>query len=269
MQKEYQLPAGAMLYAVYLLHKRGIYGLPPAMPRLADKEFPAFAQASEEQLLAAGLASLDFSGTFTLSEDFATLLAACADCTSVVGASLRSDNHRWVYTLYPAAGAVLCRDENNVCTLSAAADPAAVLMEALSLPEGETDIAEAFMVDSDHLEKEDREAVLMSGCGETAADMVLSGFAGSGHYSHVTCTRSRERVAELVLLYGEGGILRVDAEYTLTQELLRFSPLNIAQTEILLRELVTAANLPEEPEEEPEDDTESNGPEEIVEGEDV
>lgn len=43
-QQEYRMPAGTLLYAVYRLHRRGIYGLPNQMPSLSDKSFPLFAQ---------------------------------------------------------------------------------------------------------------------------------------------------------------------------------------------------------------------------------
>lgn len=261
MQNQYQLPAGAMLYAVYLLHKRGIYGLPPAMPSLKDKDFPAFAQAAEQQLLAAGLAGMDFSGSVTLDADFAALLAACADCTGVTGAAVRCGGRQLVYTLYPA-GALLCREEDNTCTLTAAPDPAAALLEALALPDADS-AAEALLLDTDLLEKADREAMLAAGCTEAAADLILDGLAGSGNYAHITCTRDRERIAEAVLLYGAGGIYRADAEYTLTQELLRFTPFNKPQAEAVVQALVLAAALLPEAEDDPEDDTVPNGPENL------
>lgn len=47
-QQEYRMPAGTLLYAVYRLHRRGIYGLPNQMPSLSDKSFPLFAQELEQ-----------------------------------------------------------------------------------------------------------------------------------------------------------------------------------------------------------------------------
>lgn len=54
MEQAYRLSAGALLYAVLKLHKPGIYGLPNVMPKLSDKDFPAFAQDAELELMDAG-----------------------------------------------------------------------------------------------------------------------------------------------------------------------------------------------------------------------
>ena len=91
MEQAYRLSAGALLYAVLKLHKPGIYGLPTVMPKLSDKDFPAFAQDAELELMDAGCGILSFDGEFALDESFAALLGSCADCRGVVGASLRRD----------------------------------------------------------------------------------------------------------------------------------------------------------------------------------
>lgn len=135
MEQRYRLSAGALLYAVCKLHKSGIYGVPQVMPRLSDRGFPAFAQEAELELLAAGCGMLSFDGEFTVEPDFAALLGSCADCRSVVGASLRRNGVWKKLTLYPAARAILEREEDNTCVLRTAAQPMNALLEVLELPE--------------------------------------------------------------------------------------------------------------------------------------
>lgn len=224
MEQTYRLSAGALLYAVLKLHKPGIYGLPNVMPKLSDKDFPAFAQDAELELMEAGCGILNFDGEFALDENFAALLGGCADCRSVVGASLRRDSVWHKLTLYPAAGAVLERAEDFTCTLRPAAQPVEALLEALALPEDPAQPPCEVLVDTNLLEKRDLEGVMAAGCGEEQANMILAALNGTGGYAHISRVDGRERTDELLLLYGAGGILSAEPEYSDTQEFLRFTP---------------------------------------------
>lgn len=235
MEQRYRLSAGALLYAVCKLHKSGIYGVPQVMPRLSDRGFPAFAQEAELELLAAGCGMLSFDGEFTVEPDFAALLGSCADCRSVVGASLRRNGVWKKLTLYPAAGAILEREEDNTCVLRTAAQPMNALLEVLELPEDPEEPPLEVLVDTDLLEKRSLEGVMAAGCGEAQARMILSALDGTGGYLHLSRVENRERTGELLLVCGSEGILSADAAYSETQELLRFSPLARAEATALLR----------------------------------
>ena len=245
MEQAYRLSAGALLYAVLKLHKPGIYGLPNVMPKLSDKDFPAFAQDAELELMDAGCGILSFDGEFALDESFAALLGGCADCRGVVGASLRRDGVWHKLTLYPAAGAVLEREEDFTCTLRPAAQPAEVLETALALPEDPAQPPCEVLVDTDLLEKRDLEGVMAAGCGEGQANMILAALNGDGGYAHISRVEGREQTAELLLFYGAEGILSAGAEYSETRELLRLTPLTRAE---LLEQIQTLADMSAEQE---------------------
>lgn len=223
MEQEYRMPAGTLLYAVYSLHRRGIYGLPNQMPPPSDKSFPLFAQQAEAALMEMGLGTLDFDGNFTLEEPFAGLLGRCADCRNLVGASLRSGGVWRKLTLY-AAGAVLERDENDFCTLRPEEEPLEFLAEALALPEGPAEPLTPLLADTDLLEKRDRAGLLAAGCGPQEGDMVLAALDGTGGYAHLRYMEEGSHTAELLLLYGGAGILSAEAEYSEKQEFLRLTP---------------------------------------------
>lgn len=222
-QQEYRMPAGTLLYAVYRLHRRGIYGLPNQMPSLSDKSFPLFAQEAEATLMEMGLGTLDFDGNFTLEEPFAGLLGRCADCRSLVGASLRSGGIWRKLTLY-AAGAVLERDEDDFCTLRPAENPLEFLAGTLALPEDPAEPLVPMLADTGLLEKRDRAELLAAGCGPLEGDMVLAALDGTGGYAHLRYIEEGSHTGELLLLYGAAGILSADAEYSEKQEFLRLMP---------------------------------------------
>lgn len=241
MKEVYQLPADAMLYAVLRLHKPGIYGLPNVMPKLSDKEFPAFAQDAELELMGAGCGVLNFDGEFALEPGFAALLSGCADCQSVVGASLQRGGGWQKLTLYPAAGAVLERAEDFTCTLRPAAHPMEALLAALALPEDPPTPLPELLVDTDLLEKRDLQGVMAAGCCEAQAEMILAALNGTGGYAHISRVEGRARTGELLLFYGQAGILAADAEYSETQEFLRLRPLAKQQALAQLHRLECAA----------------------------
>ena len=108
MEQGYCLSAESLLYAVLKLHKRGIYGVPNVMPKSSDKQFPEFAQQAEMELLNKGYGLMDFDGVFSLEDCFAELVSRCADCTGVIGTSLRRNGKWEKYTLYLDAGVLLC-----------------------------------------------------------------------------------------------------------------------------------------------------------------
>lgn len=222
-QQEYRMPAGTLLYAVYRLHRRGIYGVPNKTPPLSDKSFPLFAQEAETALMEMGLGTLDFDGNFTLEETFAGLLGRCADCRSVVGASLRSGGVWRKLTLY-ASGAVLERDEDDVCTLRPVEKPLEFLAGALALPEDPAAPLTPLLADTDLLQKQDRAGLLAAGCGPREADMILAALDGRGGYAHLRYVEEGSHTGELLLLYGGAGILSAEAEYSETQEFLRLTP---------------------------------------------
>lgn len=222
-QQEYRMPAGTLLYAVYSLHRRGIYGLPNQMPLLSDKSFPLFAQEAEAALMEMGLGTLDFDGNFTLEDPFARLLGRCADCRSLVGASLRNGGIWRKLTLY-AAGAVLERDEDDFCTLRLEEEPLEFLAEALTLPEDPAEPLTPLLADTDLLEKRDRAGLLAAGCGPREGDMVLEALDGRGGYAHLRYIEEGSHTGELLLLYGGAGILSAEAEYSEKQEFLRLTP---------------------------------------------
>lgn len=222
-QQEYRMSAGTLLYAVYRLHRRGIYGLPNKMPALSDKSFPLFAQEAETALMEMELGALDFDGNFTLDETFGGLLDRCADCRSLVGASLRSGGVWRKLTLY-AAGAVLERNEDDLCTLHSEEAPLEFLAEALALPEDPAESPIPLLADTDLLEKRDRAGLLAAGCGPREADMILAALDGRGGYAHLRYIEEGNHTGELLLLYGEAGILSAEAEYSETQEYLRLTP---------------------------------------------
>lgn len=247
MEQVYRLSAGALLYAVLKLHKPGIYGLPNVMPKLSDKDFPAFAQDAELELMDAGCGILNFDGEFTLDESFAALLGGCADCRCVVGASLRRDGVWHKMTLYPATGAVLEREEDFTCTLRlAAARPAEVLEAALELPVDPAQPPCEVLVDTDLLEKRDTEGVMAAGCGEGQANMILTALDGTGGYAHISRVEGRHQTAELLLFYGAEGILSAGAEYSETRELLRLKPLTRTEALELLQVLAAESAEQEE-----------------------
>ena len=235
MEQAYHLSAGALLYAVLKLHKPGIYGLPNVMPKLSDKDFPAFAQDAELELMDAGCGILSFDGEFAIEPDFAALLEGCADCRGVVGASLRRNGVWQKLTLYPAAGAVLERAEDYTCILRTAAQPMDVLLETLALPENPEKPPFEVLVDTDLLEKRDLEGVMAAGCGEAQASMILSALNGTGGYAHLSHVEGRVRTDELLLVYGTEGILSAEAEYSETQEFLRLMPLSREDVSGILR----------------------------------
>lgn len=222
-QQEYRMPAGTLLYAVYRLHRRGIYGLPNQMPPLSDKSFPLFAQEAEAALMEMGLGTLDFDGNFTLEETFAGLLGRCADCRSLVGASLRSGGIWRKLTLY-AAGAVLERDENDLCTLRPAENPLEFLAGVLMLPEDPAELLTPLLADTDLLEKRDRTGLLATGCSPQEVEMILAALDGTGGYAHLRYIEEGSHTAELLLFYGGAGILSAEAEYSEKQEFLRLTP---------------------------------------------
>jgi len=236
MEQAYSLSAGALLYAVLRLHKQGIYGLPNVMPGMSDQNFPAFAQDAELELMDAGCGILNFDGEFTLEPDFAALLGACADCKSVIGASLRRDGNWQKLTLYPAAGAVLERAEDFNCTLRPSERLGEALLEALELPTGPVKSLMEALIDTDLLEKRDLEGMLASGCEKGQADMLLSALNGTGGYAHISLVEGRTRTSELLLFYGAEGILSANVEYSESQEFLRFTPVLREDVEDKLRE---------------------------------
>lgn len=235
MEQAYRLSAAALLYAVLKLHKSGIYGLPNVMPKLSDKDFPAFAQDAELELMDAGCGILNFDGEFILDERFAALLGGCADCRSVVGASLRRNGVWHKLTLYLAAGAVLEREEDFACTLRTVARPAEVLEAALALPEDPDQPPCEVLVDTDLLEMRDLKGLAEASFGEGMSNMIMAALDGNGGYTHISRMENRERTAELLLFYGAEGIFSADVKYSETRELLRLTPLTRTEALALMR----------------------------------
>lgn len=222
---EYRLSAGAVLYAVFLLHKRSIYGVPAVMPPVHDRKFPAFAQEAEQELMDSGCGILDFDGIFTLDPDFSALLGRCADCREVFGANLYQSETERKLTIYRGADALLERDGKFDCVLRPAQSPKEELLRALSLPAASDGRLAEVRVDTGVLERRSLEGIMASGCGEAQARMILNALEGKGGYAHLVHTTEQGRVGELVLLYGPEGILQAGVEYTETQELMRLTPI--------------------------------------------
>ena len=231
MNKRYELSTKSLLYAVICLRKRGIYGAAVSIPRRGDRAYGAFVANAEQELSEKGLGTLDFDGNFCLEEAFGRLVGACADCRDVLGLSLMREHARRVCTLYLGAGGLAVYRPDGICELYAVEDPCKTVAELLALPAGEGSLTEV-VVDTDHLENKSLSALVESGCGETAAKLILDGFAGAGGYAHLVHTKNRVREGELLLLYGAEGIYSARAEYTETQELLRMTPVS---AEIVLR----------------------------------
>lgn len=222
---EYRLSAGAVLYAVFLLHKRSIYGVPAVMPPVHDRKFPAFAQEAEQELMENGCGILDFDGIFTLDPDFSAMLGRCADCREVFGANLYQNGAERKLTVYCGADALLERDGKFACVLRPAQAPGLELQKALSLPDAAGGRLAEVSVDTGVLEKRDLKGVMESGCEESQARMILNALEGKGGYAHLVHTTEQERIGELVLLYGPEGILHAGVEYTETQERMRLTPI--------------------------------------------
>lgn len=241
---EYRLSAGAILYSVFLLHKRSIYGVPAVMPSIQDRKFPLFAQEAEQELMDSGCGVLDFDGVFSLDPDFSTLLKRCADCREVLGASLRRGGRWHKLTIYQEAGALLEHDGNLSCALRPIDSPEEALLEALALPDAAPGQLQEVCVDTGLLEKKNLAGIQSAGCSETQAKLILDALTGDQGYAHVVHTKERERLNEMLLLYGPEGILTVGVEYTETQELMRLTPLTEREAAGRLR--VLAKTKPEQ-----------------------
>lgn len=241
MEQKYHLSAGALLYAVRLLRKRGFYGVPNAMPKLSDSAFPAFAQDAEMELIESGCGILNFDGEFSLETGFADLLGRCADCTEVIGAMLCNSGEWHRLTAYPSAHALLERPKELQCVLSAAAQPVQALLDQIRLremvkPELSKPLCEV-LVSTEHLEKRNLTGLLNAGCSRAMAEMVLTALDGRGCHAHVSRATRQERIEELVLLYGAEGILNATVEYTDQQEMMRLTPVTVGEAEALLAAL--------------------------------
>ena len=239
MRQEYRLSARAILYALYKLRCHGMYGLPAVMPDPRSAEFPLFAQKCEEEILAAGLSSMDFDGEVTLDQEFSTLLRSCARCHGVAAARLKHKGVLRKVTLYPNAGAMLLRDEEEQCVLKAAEDVAGELLALLALP-GDVPGCDSLRVNTDHLEQRDRDGLMADGCSEELADALLADLAGAGGYAHIVRTVFRNRTDDLMLLHGGDHRLVAAAEYADGQEWLRLSPISHEAVEEQVRQLAQA-----------------------------
>lgn len=235
--QNYQLSAGAILYALRQLHKQSIYGVPNVTPSPQDREFPVYAQEAEQELMEAGYGILDFDGKFTIESDFSTLLERCADCQEVIGVSLYQKEVWHKRTIYLRAGAILERGEDFNCILRTAKDSSAELLGALALPESSSEQLQEICLDTDLLEVKNLNKIMESGCNEVQARLILDSMNGKGGYAHVVHTRDQNRIREHLLLYNKEGILKAGVEYTETQELLRLTPLTTKEAIVLLQSL--------------------------------
>ena len=239
MRQEYRLSARAILYALYQLRCHGMYGLPAVMPDPRSAEFPLFAQKCEEEILAAGLSSMNFDGEVTLDGEFSTLLRSCARCHGVAAAQLKHKGVLRRVTLYPDAGAVLLRSEEEQCVLKATQDVAGELLALLDLS-GDVPECGELRVNTDHLEQRNREGLIADGCSEELADAILADLAGAGGYAHIVRTVFRNRTDDLMLLHGGDHRLVAAAEYADGQEWLRLSPISPEAVEEQVRQLAQA-----------------------------
>lgn len=106
------------------------------------------------------------------------------------------------------------------------ADPFGVLVEELRFSEIDESVLREIAVDTDSLEKRSREALREVGSSESQTDLIFRALNGTGGYARISRVEERRRVKELLLFYGEQGILTAEPEYTQDREILRFTPIS-------------------------------------------
>ena len=223
MENTVRLSPGALLYAVLRLRKSGIHGLLDVFSALPDAEFPTCLQNAEHELLQMGCGRMNFDGDFSLSQEFADLVSACADETSVLQVDRRLQHRQQRLTCYLHAGAALVQDGGNCLLCNGVVLPGAVL-EFLALPADCQNLRPA-VVDAALLAEKNRAGLVAAGCTEPLADLLIAAAAGDGGYAQLVRIVNKRQTALAALAWGPAGTVGVEVDYTTGVERLRVCPL--------------------------------------------
>lgn len=229
---ELEISAGAMLYAAALRGHRKLYGV---------KNIPAAAwnpQRIELELMDAGLAEMDFDGGFALTEDFAAVVDACADCGRVAAAACRRERRERRMTCYLGSEKWLLEQTGEQkYRLRSGEDTAEAIVDFLGLADGDGTL-EPIRVDTGLVQHRDREGLLAAGCSEAMAALLLNGAKGTGGYAQIFRMEDGVQMEPVTLVYGSAGTVSVEVEYSWEQELFRLTPVTRREAARQIRALL-------------------------------
>lgn len=226
MGNEYHLSAGALLYAAIRLEKQQFLGVKNVLETLTEETLPRFVQQAEDELLTQNCASLHFDGSFVLDEAFAALIDRCCSCDAVLAVSRRLAQKQDTLVVYPAAGcAALTQTGEEYLLAEGSGDAAQPVLAFLQLP-AQPNTLPAILLDSILIEEQDTQGLLDAGCTNAMAELIVQSARGVGGYASLSRAGLQGPLDESVLVYGDAGLFTVDVEYTETQELFRFSPVD-------------------------------------------
>lgn len=225
---QYQISAGAMLYAVILRGHNGIYGVKNVLAALRKEELQGFFREMEMELIASGMGAMDFDGAFSLEPEFGALVDACARCGKVLVVASRRDHREQMLTCY------LCEEDIYVLEqvrdseyiLHTNIDPAKQIIAFLNLQEGEGKLEQA-SVDSALIQHRDLKGLREAGCGEELALLAVNAAKGIDGYAQIGRISDNSQTDLVTLLYNSAGTVRVDMEYPWGQELLCLRPVTV------------------------------------------
>lgn len=227
MQKGYQLSAGAIIYAVLRLEKQRFIGVENVLEDVTETNFSTFMQNAETELMEAGCAAMNFDGGLDLDADFSMLIARCADSEVVLSVSKRLAKKQDRLVIYIAEDYPSLRQSGEKYILASGKETVQQVLEFLQLPAQESSLPE-ILLDSALIEEQDAQGLKDAGCSDAMISLILNAIQGDGGYAVLGRANAEGSLDEFVLIYGPEGVFAVDVEYTQSQELFRFSPVDAA-----------------------------------------
>ncbi len=227
MERLYELSAEAILYSVLTLERAGIYGVRDVLSGKTKEEFSAMMQQAEMELMMAGLGTMDFDGGFTLDDNFAEAVAACADRGDAWSAARRQDGQMTELTLYPGEETyALLRRTDGMYELGLSEQPMQDMMAFLDLPETKT--LHEVCVSSKLLQDRNISGLTDAGCSPELAQLAVDAATGAQTYAQFTRVREYRPDYPMNVLTGLAGAVLVQVEYTDSDEMFRLTPVDAA-----------------------------------------